>query len=114
MPRIRPRRAAVTDGFDLSGCCDCTACPPLAPAETNNTTPSAIVLHGIRMRGVYKCPRDDGDGAWRFSRGDGLTDAQRDISGRWPAVAPPGCVEHHRGCSGGLCDPGVFGTMSVW
>ncbi len=51
---MRPRCSVLTGGFDVSGCGDFTSCPTVERAETSNSEPSAIVLHGILgIGGLY-------------------------------------------------------------
>src|ERR1022692_3495483 len=50
----RPRCSVLTGGFDFSGSGDFTCCPPIKWAETSNSEPSAIVLHGMPcIGGLY-------------------------------------------------------------
>src|SRR5207302_6956753 len=50
---MRPRCSILTGGFDFSGCGDCTSCPPIEQAEMSNSEPSAILLQGPCMCGLY-------------------------------------------------------------
>jgi len=54
IPRMRPRCSILTGGFDVSGCGDCTSCPPFEQIEMSNSEPSVIVRQGIPcMCGLY-------------------------------------------------------------
>src|SRR5215472_9169505 len=59
---MRPRGSVLTGGFDLSGCGDCTSCPPFEQTEMSHRALSALVLQRILcMWGLY---------SFRFSNAD--------------------------------------------